>query len=294
MIADRLLRIPAVRRHDGLRTFIMAAWLGWQIESNWANPFLFAIYSIARPVASALILVVMYSVITDGAMQDPLFAYIYVGNALYILVSAVIVGVSWAVVDDREHYRVNKQMHTLPLNYYTYLLGRGLARLLVGSISVGITLLFGILAFQLPLTPGGVQWGYLLIALALGIGSMAMLGIIIAALTMQMARHFWSVGDAIAGGLYLFTGAIFPLDILPGFLQPIGFLFPATYWLEAMRRAMIPDAPRFPTLAGFSDAGLLAVLAAFTLGLGVLSVISFRWGLHQAKEKGIIDMESNY
>ncbi len=66
----RLLDLPAVRRNDGLRSFLVATWLGWQIESNWADPFLFAIYSVVRPVASVLILVVMYSIITQGAFRS--------------------------------------------------------------------------------------------------------------------------------------------------------------------------------------------------------------------------------
>ena len=48
------------------RSFRMASWLGWQIESNWADPFLFAVYSIIKPLAGAAILVVMYTVITNG------------------------------------------------------------------------------------------------------------------------------------------------------------------------------------------------------------------------------------
>ena len=39
------------------RSFRMAAWLGWQIESNWTDPFLFAIYSIIKPLSGAAILV---------------------------------------------------------------------------------------------------------------------------------------------------------------------------------------------------------------------------------------------
>ncbi|MBE2269679.1 MAG: hypothetical protein IAE80_15690, partial [Anaerolinea sp.] len=88
-LVQRVYDIPALRQSPALRAFLTAAWLGWQIESNWASPFLFAIYAIARPLASALILVVMYSVITDGATDQPIFAYIYLGNALYILVSSV-------------------------------------------------------------------------------------------------------------------------------------------------------------------------------------------------------------
>ena len=48
------------------RSFRTAAWLGWQIESNWTDPFLFAIYSIVKDLASAAMLVVMYSIITNG------------------------------------------------------------------------------------------------------------------------------------------------------------------------------------------------------------------------------------
>src|SRR5439155_17670641 len=32
-----------------------AAWLGWQVESNWADPFIFGVYTVVRPLATALI-----------------------------------------------------------------------------------------------------------------------------------------------------------------------------------------------------------------------------------------------
>ena len=79
------------------RSFRTAAWLGWQIESNWTDPFLFAIYSIIKPLAGAAILVVMYSIITNGDFADPIFTYIYLGNAFYLYVGAVMSGISWAV-----------------------------------------------------------------------------------------------------------------------------------------------------------------------------------------------------
>ena len=115
-VAQRVLDASFVRRNDGLRSFAVATWLGWQIESNWADPFLFAIYSIVRPISSALILVVMYSVITGAAFQQPIFPYIYLGNALYMLVGQIITGVSWAIIDDREHYRMAKHLYTAPIS----------------------------------------------------------------------------------------------------------------------------------------------------------------------------------
>jgi ABC-2 type transport system permease protein len=294
-LSQRILDIPLVRRSDALRSFVVATWLGWQIESNWADPFLFAVYSIVRPLASVLILVVMYSVITDGAFQDPMFAYIYLGNALYILVGMVITGVSWAIIDDREHYRVAKHLYTAPMNGYTYLFGRGVARLIIGTVSVLITIGFGIVAFDLPIRLGSVDWPLLLSSTAFGVAAIAGLGLIMGAWTMTMARHFWSVGDAVAGAMYLFSGAIFPLDVLPVWLRWIGFLLPVTYWLEAARRALLgPGATGFTTLAFLSNQALLAILAGFTVVLLVGSAYFYRWALHTSKEKGLVDMESGY
>lgn len=291
-IATRIADIPAVKRSVALRSFILAAWLGWQIESNWASPFLFAIYSIARPVASVLILVVMYSVITDGATKEPIFAYIYMGNALYILVSNILTGISWAVIDDREHYRTAKQIHTAPISGYAYLLGRGVARLFIGSISVLITTVFGVIAFNIPLS---IDLPLLIAATITGVASLAAFGVILGALTLQLGRNAWTVGEAVGGGLYLFTGAIFPLDVLPIWLQPIGFLLPATYWLEVTRRALLGvNVPRFPTFAGFSDWGLIGILVIFSALLWAFSLFFYNISLRRAKNQGLLDMETNY
>ena len=65
------------------------------------------------------------------------------------------------------------------------------------------------------------------------------MGIILGGITLSMARHFWALGEIFGTALYMFTGAIFPLDVLPAWLRPIGFMFPITYWLELARRALL-------------------------------------------------------
>jgi len=294
-LADRVLDWPFVRRNNTLRAFLMASWLGWQIESNWADPFLFAIYSVARPVAGVMILVLMYSVITGGQTGKPIFAYIYLGNALYIMVGMVITGVSWVIIDDREHYRVAKQLHTTPINHFAYLWGRGVARMLIGSVSVLITIGFGIIVFKLPISLSVIDWPLLAIALPLGIIALGSMGAMLGSVSMQMARHNFQLGDAVSAALYLFSGAIFPLDVLPFWLRPLGFIFPVTYWLELMRRALLgPGQIGFPTLASYHTIDLLGILAAFTLAFFVASIYVYRWALRSAKEQGILDLESGY
>ncbi len=277
------------------RSFRMAAWLGWQIESNWTDPFLFAIYSIVKPLAGAAIIVVMYSIITNGNFGSPIFSYIYLGNAFYTYVGQVMTGISWAVIDDREHYKTLKYMYAAPINIPIYLIGRGVAKFLVGTISVVITILVGVFFLHVNINLPTVNWGLFLVSIAIGVVMLAMMGLILAGLSLLITQHVAFIGDAVAGALYLFSGAIFPLEVLPAWLRPVGFAMPITYWLELLRRSLVGHvAEAFPTLQGLSNLQLLGILTGLTVVFGVVSVYVFRLCDHIARERGLIDKVSNY
>ncbi len=277
------------------RTFRTAAWLGWQIESNWTDPLLFFAFSIMKPVTSVLILVFMYNAVAGVGADAPIYAYIYLGNAFYIYVGAVMAGASYSVLDDRERYRTLKYLYVAPISLPVYLLGRAVARFVTGTIAVIVTLLAGVLFFGVPLDPAVVNWPLFLTALPLGILCLTCMGITLGAWTMTLRTEPWFVGEAFAAALYLFSGAIFPISILPAWLQPIGFALPITYWLELLRRALLgPGAAAFPTLAGFSDTQLFGILAGVTLALALLAALSYRHFDRLARERGMIDAQSNF
>ncbi len=277
------------------RSFWIATWLGWQIESNWTDPFLFAIYSIVKPLASAAILVVMYGVITRGQFENPIFSYIYTGNAFYIYVGAVMTGVSWAVIDDREHYRTLKYIYVAPVQIPAYWLGRGVARFLTGSFAVFITMAAGVLFLHVPFRAAEADWPLFLASLFLGILMLALMGLVLASISLMIAHHFFLIGEAVAGALYLLSGAIFPLEVLPPWLRPLGFAMPITYWLELIRRSLLGDlAHGFPTLSGFTDGQLLGILAGLSVLFGILAAVAFRVCNRIAREKGLIDQTTNY
>ena len=260
-----------MQKTDFLRSFRTATWLGWQIESNCTDPFLFFIYSVVKPLASAAILVVMYNIITNGAFSNPLFSYMYLGNAFYIYVASVMTGVSLAVIEDREHYRTLKYIYVAPIDVPVYLLGRGVARFITASMAVFITIGAGMLVFHLPIDLARVDWPLFFLTLLIGIVMLAMIGLLLAGITLMIARHEGFVGEAVAGALYLFSGAIFPLTILPAILRPIGYFMPMTYWLELLRRAMVSNiAQSFPTLSEFNNMQLLGILTGLSLAFGVV------------------------
>ncbi len=287
--------LPTSKIASMLRSFRLAAWLGWQIESNWADPFLFAVYSLVKPISAAAILVVMYSVITGGDFESPVFPYIYLGNAFYIYVGQVMTGISWAVVDDREHYKTLKYIYVAPIHFPTYLLGRGVARFIIASFSVLVVLLFGVLFLSLEIDIGLVNWPLFVASLLVGVNMLALLGLILASVMLLLAHHMWGLGEAVAGALYLFSGAIFPLEVLPPFLRWIGYLLPVTYWLELLRRSLIGSvAEAFPTLSSFSDQQLFAILLGMTVVYGLAAIIVYRLCDNAARERGLIDVVTNY
>ena len=277
------------------RSFKMAAWLGWKIESNWADPFLFAIYSIVKPLASAMILVVMYGVISHNQFDNPMFAYLFIGNAFYQYVANVMVGVSWAIVDDREHYKTLKYLYVSPISIPYYLLGRGVARVLITTFSVLIIMIVGVAFLHIPFNAAQIDWPLLLISLVVGIIMLAMLGLLLAGVTLRMAQYSFNKGDSVAGALYLFSGAIFPLSVLPKFLQPLGYVMPISYWLELIRRAMVGGvAQDFPMFQGISNIYLLFILIGLSILFGFISVFAWKKFDWQARERGLIDQTNNY
>ena len=272
-----------------------ATWLGWQIESNWASPALFALYSIVKPLTSAAILVVMFGMVTQGNFASAAFSYMYIGNAFYMYVGAVMAGMAQAVVDDRERFRTLKSMYVAPVHIPMYLVGRGVARFLTTSLSVAITLVFGVLFLQLQVGLSSVHWGMFLAALAIGVVMLAALGLILASIVLVITQNSWLVGEAVAAALYLFCGAVFPLEVLPWWLRPAGYLLPVTYWLELVRRSLVGGvAAEYPTFAAIGDLQLVVFLGALTLACGAIAAATFRRCDRVARERGLIDRTTNY
>ena len=223
-------------------SFRMAAWLGWQIESNWTDPLLFAIYSIIKPLAGASILVVMYSVINHADFSSPVFPYIYLGNAFYFYVGGVMTGVSWAIIDDREHYRTLKYIYIAPISVPTYLFGRAVARFVTTTFSVMITITCGVLFLHVPIHLAAVDWPLFIVSLLIGVLMLAsvffVLGIYLAVrfIHRRPFRTLITPARSIAWGrLFQGFGAWFVLAGLMSVLEAL--LYPGRYvWTLDLKR----------------------------------------------------------
>jgi len=278
---------------ENIRTIKTAGKLGWAMESNWTDPFLFAIYSIVRPIASSLILVVMYYVITRGKTGLDLFAFIFVGNAFFMYVINVLFGISWVIHEDREHYQMIRYIYISPIKMYYYLFGRGIAKMVLTTVAVIITIAFGILVLKIPIDLLSVNYPLLIFSVVVGIFIITCLGILLAGISMVTAHHSFALTEGIAGLFYLACGAIYPIDILPVWLQYISKVLPLTYWLELVRRAVLGKSIS-TALGGYSDLKLIVIMLATTLVLALFSNYIYRSIEHIARKHGKIDQITNY
>jgi ABC-2 type transport system permease protein len=284
---------------DIRRSFSVAARLGWQMEANWTDPVLFFIYSVAKPVSSALILVLMLEVIGAGGRRD-YRAFVVIGSALWSFVISGISGLAWSVLDDRERYRMLKYVYVSPSDFLVVLLGRGLARVAVGGMGAAITLAIGVVLLGVPFEPSAVNWPLLVVVMAAGIASIVAIGILLAAICLQTRQEAWSYPEAVAGALFLVSGAVFPLAVLPAPIQAIGLLTPLTWWIEGVREALFPgglaavggSGSLFASLAGHERPHeLLTFIALLATGaVATLAAIAvFRTSDRRAKDRGLLD-----
>jgi len=281
------------------RSFRWAAWLGWQIESNWTEPWLFAIYSVIKPVAGAFILVLMYAVLAViGQFQDAArFDFVYIGNAFFIFVANTLFGTFQVIQADREWYQTLRYVYISPVSYYTYIVGRAATKVLIATFAVLITLGFGVavLGVRIDLTLDEVP--LFAVAFLLGMFTLVGIGVCLAALSFLTARHVHGLAEGIPGIFYLFCGVLFPLSILPGWGQALGRALPLTYWFEIVRRTVMPldrwsAVPTGLETMDYTVALLLLFVSAVIFFL--LSIGLFRLMEYLARKAGKLDMTTNY
>jgi len=284
---------------EAFRGFRVALLLGWRVESNWTDPALFFIYTVAKPIASMLLLVVMISII-GGAANTDVRTFVILGSALWATLVAGIAGPAWSVLEDRERYRMLKYLYVSPSTFLVLLLGRGGARLGAGALGTAIALVFAVVVLGLRVDLGRVDWPLLVVSLALGLAPILAIGVLLAAVCLQTRQESWSYPDAFAGSLFLVTGVVFPLAVLPDPVELIGLINPVTWWVAGVRLAILPDGPTSIGGAGSlwtavtgsaSPDAATVVLALFVTGaLSTLAATAiFRTSERRAREQGLLD-----
>jgi len=147
------------------------------------------------------------------------------------------------------------------------------------TLRIAVYIAWGAILFDFPLR--GANWVAVAAVLLATLLAFSGLGIISAAYLLLFkrgnpAKWFLLGVSSVAGGM------LFPVNILPDWLQIVAGLNPITYALEAMRSAL---------LGGASLAGLwrpVVVLLGFAAFLLPTSMLLFAWSLRRTKTTGTL------
>jgi len=227
----------------------------------------------------------MFQVITQGQNTEFL-QFLIVGSALWNVVFGVMSGLVQSILEDRERYRMMKYVVVTPSSLFPFLLGRSLARVLLSFVAVVLTMAVGVAFLGVELRPNVL---YLVPATVLGVMAVIALGVFMAGWCLQLRQEAWHYPEAIAGALYLVSGAIFPIDVLPSVLHPIAYGSPTTWWLEASRRGLLGHGSP-GALGGLSDITVMLLLLASTAIAIPLALAAFAWFMRRARQAGLLDM----
>ncbi len=266
----------------------LAAWLGWQIESNWADPLTFIVYAILRPVGTALILAGMYWSVAGHGARPEAFAAFYVANAFHEYVVRVLIGMGWIIVEEREEYETLRYVYASPVGILNYLTGRSATKFGLATVSVVLVLTLGWTVLGVHWDPSLIKPGWFLVAFAIGLVATLFAGFVIAGWALVLPRAAINLNEGIGVALFLLCGVIFPIDLLPHGLRELSLALPFTYWYEALRRFLLGRSAS-ALLASWSDARLLGALALSTLALALVSVWAFGALERRARRLGRLD-----
>jgi ABC-2 type transport system permease protein len=106
-----------------------------------------------------------------------------------------------------------------------------------------------------------------IIVVLLGAAIFATLSLIIACMVKTRER-FMGIGQMVTMPLFFASNAIYPIDMMPGWLQVISYGNPLTYVVDALRGSMVTG--------GVSEFGLLFDVALLTVMMVVLVLIAGR------------------
>jgi len=203
--------------------------------------------------------------------------YLLIGALLWGYLSLVFMEAAYAIAWERWEGTI-EYTFMAPLPRAVHLLGMGAFAVLYGVLRTAA--LFGVVAIFFGLSFPDADFGAALLLLAVASISFVGVGMVTAVLPLISPEKGAQLGFIAQGLLLVVSGVYYPVDVMPGWMQAIATISPATYALEGIRAAVLDGAG---VGAVWGDLWPLLVLGVVAIPAG-LAV--FRAGERYAKRTG--------
>jgi ABC-2 type transport system permease protein len=239
------------------------------IKRYWAWEVVWLVYATVNALSITFIGKAAGSItgqeIPAAAVND-FILYLMVGTLVWHYLSMMFDIVSEAIQWERWEGTI-EYTFMAPVSRVTHLLGQSLFAILYGGLHATVILGMLILVFGVDLS----QANFATMGLILLVGSLGFvgLGLMAAVLPLIWPEKGVQMTNIIKATVLLVSGVYYPVSVLPGWLQPVSALSPATYMLEGMRMGLLHGARvgdvLLPTLLPLC----ITALVAMPLGLVV-------------------------
>jgi ABC-2 type transport system permease protein len=172
----------------------------------------------------------------DQAKIDSLTLYLVIGTSVWSYLSVTFEGVTDVINIERWEGTIE---HTFmaPISRFTHMIGSCWYAVVHGMLFTFLQLLLVASFFHLNLS----QANYLTAVFLLLLGSVSFIGFGIGAsvLPLLYTERGSQMSYIVRAILLLISGVYYPIDVLPGWMQPAARISPATYVLNGLREALL-------------------------------------------------------
>src|SRR5271170_6200265 len=212
------------------------------------------------PLTQMVFFVFVVRVGGGGASQVEFTA---IGNAVATVTYSSIFSVC-QTTDSEKQQGTMEHLLVTPANRLALYFGRGLIPILVSLATVTVGITYAVLLFGVPLSPASVP--SLAVSVTLTAFAMVGFGLLLGGVALYLRTSIILANIFLFIGLLL-SGVNFPVSQLPPVLQWIGYGFPLTWGLAAVRASVAGDS--IGTLGVLWGAVALAAVVSFGLAIGL-------------------------
>ena len=208
---------------------------------------------------------------------DEVTTILLIGAVIWAYLSAVFEILTETVAWERWEGTI-EYTFMAPLARPTHLLGMGIFAVLYGLVRTSLLFVLVALFFDLPFP--NADFGAAFVILAVASLSFIGIGMMTAVLPLISPEKGTQLGFIAQGAILVVSGVYYDVDVLPGWMQALSVISPATYALHGIREAVLDGAG---VAALWGDIWPLLLIGAVSIPLGLYV---FRRGEIYAKRHG--------
>jgi len=232
----------------------------------WAWELVWIVYGIVTSLSVALIgraAPVISGQVMDEATLDRFVLYLLVGSIAWRFLGIVFENVTEVIAWERWEGTI-EYTFMAPVHRITHLLGMCVSSVIRASVFSTIILATILLFLHVDLSQANALSALVLLA----VGSLAFIGLSMGAAVFPMlwTEKGLQMAYIVQAVVLLVSGVYYPVDVLPGWMQALAVISPATYVIHGLRAALVDGAE---ISALWSDIWPALLIGAISIPLGL-------------------------